>query len=58
MKVQIPPRDRGIVQVTLNEPLPLTYAAIELVADTGILWGHLRIKAEHFDISGGWLEIT
>ncbi len=52
--IQIPPGDRGIVRVSVQEPWPLTYTAIELGTDTGPLWEHLRIKPEHFDISGGW----
>lgn len=50
----IPARDRGIVRIAAQQPWPLTYAAIELTTDVGSLWEHLRIKAEHFDISGGW----
>jgi hypothetical protein len=53
--VQIPSRDRGIVTVADEEPWPLTYAAIELTTDSDPLWEHLRIKTEHFDISGGWI---
>ena len=53
--VLIPPRERGIVNVTGQQPWPLTYAAIELTAESGSLWGHLRIKTEQFDISGGWI---
>lgn len=52
--VQIPSYDRGIVTVTVQTPWPLTYAAIELMTDSKPLWEHLRIKTEHFDISGGW----
>jgi len=52
--VQIPAGDRGIVKVSTQEPWPLTYAAIELTTDDGSMWEHLRIKSEHFDISGGW----
>jgi hypothetical protein len=55
VNVQIPPGDRGIVSISVQDPLPLTYAAIELMTDSGSLWEHLRIKAEHFDISGGWI---
>ena len=53
--VQIPPGDRGIVRITAQDPWPLTYAAIELTTDSGSLWEHMRIKTEHFDISGGWI---
>lgn len=54
LNVQIPAGDRGIVNVSTDQPWPLTYAAIELITETGSLWEHLRIKSEHFDISGGW----
>lgn len=54
LNVQIPAGDRGIVNVSTDQPWPLTYAAIELITDSGSLWEHLRIKSEHFDISGGW----
>ncbi len=50
----IPAGDRGIVKLSAQQPWPLTYAAIELTTDAGPLWEHLRIKSEHFDISGGW----
>jgi hypothetical protein len=53
--LQIPPGDRGIVKLSFKEPLPLTYAALELTTDSGSLWEHLRIKSEQFDISGGWI---
>jgi len=52
--VQVPAGDRGFVRVTAKDPLPLTYAAIELTGDSGAFWEHVRIKSEHFDISGGW----
>ena len=54
LNVQIPAGDRGIINVSAEQPWPLTYAAIELITETGSLWEHLRIKSEHFDISGGW----
>ena len=54
LNMQIPASDRGIVNVSSDQPWPLTYAAIELITETGSLWEHLRIKSEHFDISGGW----
>ncbi len=42
-------------------PLPLTYAVVEVTlarpgGETFALWGHLRIKPERFDISGGWVN--
>ena len=44
-------------------PLPLTYAAVEVTlgrseGNTISIWGYLRIKPEHFDISGGWVNAT
>ncbi len=53
--VEIPAGERGIVKLNVDEPWPLTYAAIELSTDSGKLWEHLRIKTERFDISGGWI---
>jgi hypothetical protein len=52
--VRVPAGDRGFVRVASKAPLPLTYAAIELTGDSASLWEHVRIKPEHFDISGGW----
>lgn len=49
------PHDRGYVKLSFNEPLPLTYAAVEISTDAGPLWEHLRIKTESFDIGGGWV---
>ena len=42
-------------------PLPLTYAAIEVIlagpgSESFSIWGHVRIKTERFDISGGWVN--
>ena len=54
LDVQIPAGDRGIVKISAQQPWPLTYAAIELITDAGSMWEHVRIKSEHFDISGGW----
>ncbi len=56
----IPSRDKGGIVIPTG-PLPLTYAAVEVVvADrTGRerrLWSHQRIKRETFDISGGWIS--
>ncbi len=58
--VVIPGCDRGGFSVTTG-PLPLTYAAVEVVlshADGSpfSLWAFLRIKPERFDISGGWVR--
>ena len=50
----IPASDKGFIDITASD-LPLTYAAIELKTNEGSLWTHLRIKREHFDISGGWV---
>lgn len=55
VNVLIPAGDRGVVQVTAADPWPLSYAAFELTTDHASLWEHLRIKAEQFDISGGWI---
>ena len=58
---EIPARDRGGF-LAKTEPLPLTYAAIEVTLKRGggafSIWGHLRIKPERFDISGGWVNPT
>jgi hypothetical protein len=56
----VPAGDRGGFLVK-TDPLPLTYAAVEvsLVRAGGApfaIWGHLRIKPERFDISGGWVN--
>lgn len=55
VEIQIPAGDRGIVRLSAQQPWPLTYAAIELTTDAEPLWEYVRIKAEHFDISGGWI---
>jgi len=57
--VTIPAHDRGGF-VVKTSPLPLTYAAVEVVVkrlgDTPFaLWTHLRVKPERFDIAGGWV---
>ncbi|MFM7316074.1 MAG: hypothetical protein ACKO5E_03935, partial [bacterium] len=51
---KIPPHDRGFIRVAFADTLPLTYTAIEIKTDQDSLWEHVRIKSEHFDISGGW----
>jgi len=56
----IPAGDRGGFFVKTG-PLPLTYAAVEVMlaragGDVFSVWGYLRIKPEHFDISGGWVN--
>jgi hypothetical protein len=56
----IPPGDRGGARVRTGR-LPLTYAAIEVrgrnaQGDARSFWGHLRVKREQFDISGGWVS--
>jgi len=55
----IPAGDRGGF-VAKTGPLPLTYAAVEVTieGDGGeqSVWASLRIKPEHFDISGGWVN--
>lgn len=50
----IPAREKVGITVETGE-LPLTYAAIEVVSNSGNLWSYLRIKRETFDISGGWV---
>jgi hypothetical protein len=56
----IPPGDRGAAIVSTGV-LPLTYTAMEVRLrdpenNRVILWAHLRIKREVFDISGGWVS--
>ncbi len=55
VNVTAPAGDRAIVHLRFPNPLPLTYAAIELVTNDGSIWEHLRIKRDTFDISGGWV---
>jgi hypothetical protein len=55
----IPAGDKGSVLATTGK-LPLTYCVLEVNLTDGqgkprILWAHLRIKREAFDISGGWV---
>jgi hypothetical protein len=35
--------------------LPLAPAAVEVLTARGSLWGALRVRAERFDIGGGWV---
>ncbi|MFM7521036.1 MAG: phosphatidylinositol-specific phospholipase C/glycerophosphodiester phosphodiesterase family protein [Planctomycetota bacterium] len=35
--------------------LPLAPAAVEVLTPRGSLWGALRVRAERFDIGGGWV---
>lgn len=56
----IPPNDRGGFTMETG-PLPRTYCAVEVVLTddndaSASIWGHLRIKPERFDISGGWVN--
>lgn len=37
------------------EALPLAPAAVEVVTGRGSVWGALRVRAERFDIGGGWV---
>lgn len=58
-RVTIPAGDHGGFSVKTG-PLPLTYAAVEVMlarpgGETFSIWAYLRIKPEHFDISGGWV---
>ncbi|HOC73200.1 MAG TPA: hypothetical protein PKL54_10315, partial [Candidatus Hydrogenedentes bacterium] len=54
----IPAKDRGGFTAQTG-PLPLTYAVVEVTAAADgkefSLWGHLRVRKESFDISGGWV---
>ncbi len=52
--------DTGCLVARVKD-LPLTYAAVELLAENAskkplTLWSHLRIKKEVFDIGGGWVS--
>ena len=58
--LSIPALERGGFTVKTG-PLPLTYVALEVALgqETGeplTVWAYLRIKPEHFDISGGWVN--
>jgi len=58
--IGIPAGDGGGLSVKTG-PLPLTYAAVEVIlgrtgGDAISAWGYLRIKPERFDISGGWVN--
>jgi hypothetical protein len=55
VKGEVSGLDSGCVVADVGE-LPLTYAAVEVQTTVGPLWAHLRIKAESFDISGGWIN--
>lgn len=50
----IPAGEPGVVELRV-EPLPLTYAVLELQTDAGSLWSQVRVRPEVFDISGGWV---
>jgi hypothetical protein len=54
VSLKIPADDRGLISLRFDENLPLSYAAIEVMTSAGVLWEHLRIKSDNFDISGGW----
>ncbi len=56
----IPAGEHGGFSVKTG-PLPLTYVVVEVgLAHPGgevfSIWGHLRVKPERFDISGGWVN--
>lgn len=55
VRVDVPAQDSGCV-VARVEGLPLGYTAVEVRTTEGSLWAHVRIKAESFDISGGWIN--
>jgi hypothetical protein len=51
--------DMGCMMVDTG-PMPLTQAAVEVVlreegSEAESVWGHVKIRAESFDISGGWV---
>ena len=56
----VPAGEIGGIELDLG-PLPLTYAAVEMVVrpiarDEEIhVWGYLKIRRSSFDISGGWV---
>ena len=50
----IPAGEPGVMELPV-EPLPLTYAVLELQTDAGSLWSQVRVRSEVFDISGGWI---
>ena len=56
----VPPGQQGILIATADEPLPLTYTAVELRCEHNgeetSLWGHVRVKRDVFDIAGGWIN--
>jgi hypothetical protein len=37
------------------DPLPLAPLAVEVITARGSLWGTVRVRAERFDIGGGWV---
>lgn len=53
-EMTVPAKDLGFLDLRVS-PLPLTYAALEVLTDKESLWTYLRIKKESFDISGGWI---
>lgn len=60
LKTPIEPGGRGGLVLKTGR-LPLGYAALEVWLSDGnnrstILWTHLRVKHEVFDISGGWVS--
>lgn len=50
----IPAGEPGVVDLRVD-PLPLSYAVLELRTDAGPLWAQVRVRPEVFDISGGWI---
>jgi hypothetical protein len=57
----IAPGDAGVAVATVATPLPRNYAAVEvsLTDDqnaSSSVWGHVRLRPETFDISGGWVD--
>ncbi|MFM7564020.1 MAG: hypothetical protein ACKO81_13425 [Planctomycetota bacterium] len=53
-ETSVPAKELGFLDLRVS-PLPLTYAALEVLTEKDSLWTYLRIKKESFDISGGWI---
>lgn len=52
--VRIPAGEKGVV-TAVTAPLPPAPAALEVRTSAGTLWTACRVKAERFDIGGGWI---
>ncbi|MFM7320160.1 MAG: hypothetical protein ACKO5K_01380 [Armatimonadota bacterium] len=51
----VPAGDRGVLDLRVPA-LPLGYAVVEVSTSAGSLRSHVRVKSEHFAISGGWIN--